>query len=142
MRCWIVTAQRLSDGRVVYLGADREWATRDAEAERAEAAAALEPSLQWARGQTEAVVEPYAIEVEVQNDCVRHLSIRERIRAEGPDAVLARLGLGELSRRHEVPFPMLRTDPLPERDAAAPRLGAARASEPTSVAAPQQPIAE
>ncbi len=93
MRKLIVTAQRLSDGRVVYLREDRSWTTVDAEAARRDDGSALEPILSWAKVQTEVVVEPYSIEVEVVGDTVRHTSARERIRAEGPDAVLARFGL-------------------------------------------------
>jgi type IV secretory pathway TrbF-like protein len=92
MRKLIVTAQRLSDGRVVYLREDRSWTTVDAEAARGDDAAALEGLLSWAKTQTEVVVEPYTIEVDVIGDSIRHTSARERIRAEGPEAVLARFG--------------------------------------------------
>ncbi|MCZ7683109.1 MAG: DUF2849 domain-containing protein [Sandaracinaceae bacterium] len=88
----IVTAQRLSDGRVVYLRRDRSWAQRDAEAFVSEDAALVEALVDWAKTQTEAVVEPYRVEVEVESGVIRHLTARERIRAEGPSAVLRRFG--------------------------------------------------
>ncbi|HEY8432375.1 MAG TPA: DUF2849 domain-containing protein [Sandaracinaceae bacterium] len=91
----IVTAQRLADGRVVYLRPDRSWTQRDSEAWITDDASALEAELAWAKTQTEVVVEPYRIEVELEPDgTVRHLSARERIRAGGPASVLARFAPG------------------------------------------------
>jgi hypothetical protein len=82
----VLTANRLGDGRVVYLAKDDEWTTRldaallvrsDDEAERAE--------LAGARAEAErVVVEPYLIDVEFIEDGVRPARLRERIRAEGP----------------------------------------------------------
>lgn len=95
----IVTAQRLADGRVVYLRRDRTWTQRDFEAWITDDAGALEAELAWAKTQTEVVVDPYRIEVELEADgSVRHLSARERIRAGGPASVLARFG----PTRHEL----------------------------------------
>lgn len=91
MRQLLVTAQRLSDARVVYLRDDRTWTICDAEAARGDSAA-LEPLLAWAKTQTEVVVDPYTIEVEVVSGAIRHTSARERLRAAGPEAVLARFG--------------------------------------------------
>lgn len=88
----IVTAQRLSDGRVVYLRQDRSWTQRDFEAWITDDGAAVDGLVDWAKTQTEVVVDPYRIEVELRGGSVRHLSARERIRAEGPAAVLARFG--------------------------------------------------
>ncbi len=88
----IVTAQRLSDGRVVYLRQDRSWTQRDAEAWVSEDAGVIDALVEWAKTQTEVVVDPYRIEVQVVGGAIRHLSARERIRAEGPAAVLARFG--------------------------------------------------
>lgn len=88
----IVTAQRLSDGRVVYLRRDRGWTQRDAEAYVSEDAAVIDALVDWAKTQTELVVDPYRVEVEVEAGVVRHVSARERIRAVGPSAVLRRFG--------------------------------------------------
>jgi hypothetical protein len=88
----MLTAQRLADGRVVYLTADRGWTTRDADAWLAEASA-IDEALPAAAAQTELVVEPYRIEVDVDEaGRPHHKTTRERIRAEGPSAVLRRFG--------------------------------------------------
>ncbi len=86
----MVTANRLIDGRVVYLRADRTWSLRDADA--LVASEALDEHVSWASTQTEEIVEPYVIEVVLEGSRIRHLSARETIRAEGPEAVLARFG--------------------------------------------------
>lgn len=89
----MVTAQRLVDGRVVYLRADRSWTERDVEAWTSADPAAADELVAWSQTQTEEVVDPYRIEVVVEQDgSIRHLSARERIRAAGPAAVLARFG--------------------------------------------------
>jgi hypothetical protein len=86
----ILTANRLIDGRVVYLRADRTWSVRDGDALLSDDG--LDEHLEWAKRQTEEVVEPYVIEVELAGSRIKHLSARERIRAEGPEGVLARFG--------------------------------------------------
>lgn len=101
VRVSMVTAQRLSDGRVVYLREDRSWTQRDVEAFRTEDASLVDALVDWARAQTETVVDPYRIEVEVDpSGAIRHLSARERIRAEGPAAVLRRFGPQPRPRAH------------------------------------------
>lgn len=87
----IVTAQRLLDARVVYLRADRTWSERDAEAFVGDAAS-IEPLLAWAKAQTTSVVDVYGVEVLVVDGRIEHTSARERYRAAGPSAVLARFG--------------------------------------------------
>jgi hypothetical protein len=90
----MVTAQRLIDGRVVYLRADRTFTQRDAEALATHDDAQIEAALAWASAQTEIVVEPYAIEVRVRADgTIEHATARERIRAMGEAAICAELGL-------------------------------------------------
>ncbi len=88
----MVTAQRLVDGRVVYLRADRGWAERDRDGWASDDADQVEAELAWASVQTESVVGAYRIEVDVIDGAIRHRSARERIRAEGPAAVLQRFG--------------------------------------------------
>ncbi|MCB9597519.1 MAG: DUF2849 domain-containing protein [Sandaracinaceae bacterium] len=92
MTLWTVTANHLSDGSVAYLRADRAW-TQDLQhawvgATEADAA----PLLAWARGQEHLICDPYLLEVSRDAGRVVPLSARERIRAEGPEATLARLG--------------------------------------------------
>jgi hypothetical protein len=92
----ILTAQRLADGRVVYLAADRSWVTEHARAWMDEASV-IDAEIPAASAQTEDIVEPYRIEVQIEDDGrVIHQSTRERIRAEGPHAVLRRFGYERL----------------------------------------------
>ena len=77
----ILTANRLTDGLVVYLGQDG-WTDRPADAARAEndaEAAVLEDRARRAAAENE-IADPYLIDVE--ND--RPLRWRETIRAAGP----------------------------------------------------------
>jgi len=82
----MVTANRLTDGAVVFLAADGSWAERLADGQPApegEAAAAL-LKLAEAAVRTE-VVGPYLIDVGPGADGrLVALRYRERIRAEGP----------------------------------------------------------
>jgi hypothetical protein len=87
----ILTANRLSDGAVVYLTAAGTWSNElggAVIAREEKAAAAL-----LARGQREAeaavVVGPYLIEVVEEADGLRAASLRERIRAAGPSQPVA-----------------------------------------------------
>jgi hypothetical protein len=82
----MITANRLSDGHVVYLDADGGWAEDFrrglvlGDAPEREAA--------MAKGQAAAnanvVVDPYAIELEMRAGHLAPRTLRERIRAEGP----------------------------------------------------------
>ena len=89
-----LTANRLDDGRVVYLtnqGGWTEWLNEAALAGDEDRAEAI-----LARGQAEAaaarVVEPYLIEVVEGDGLVAPLRYREAIRARGPSV---RLDLGK-----------------------------------------------
>jgi hypothetical protein len=90
----MITANLLSTGAVVYLRADRTWSPTHDEAISEPDAKAIEPLVDWAKTQALVVLDPYAIEVEIDDRGVHHLSARERIRAEGPGAVLERFGYG------------------------------------------------
>ncbi|WP_436637424.1 DUF2849 domain-containing protein [Microbaculum sp. FT89] len=81
----VLTANRLADGRVVYLG-DRDWTAdlgaarlvqTDADAEIAERAGREAVAARL-------VVEPYLIDVEAEDRGVQPVRLRERIRASGP----------------------------------------------------------
>jgi hypothetical protein len=88
----VVTANRTLDGAVVYLGPGQRW-TR-------EIAAALflvddereRTLLAWARTQEGDVCDPYLARANRGPGGIRPVSARERIRAGGPEPVLARLG--------------------------------------------------
>ncbi len=93
----IVTANRLSDGLVVYLsGAGRGvgWSERIENARVAGDDAAASGLLARAEGpgQEVRVIAPYLIEVDREAGVPRPVSIREEIRAQGPTV---RLDLGK-----------------------------------------------
>lgn len=92
---FVVTANRTADGSVVYLTADHAWTTDVARAAACEEAE-VEPHLAWARGQQAAVCDPYRLGVTLVDGAPAVLTARERIRAAGPAATLAALGLGDL----------------------------------------------
>ncbi|CAK0750359.1 DUF2849 domain-containing protein [Azospirillaceae bacterium] len=79
----MVTANRLADGRTVWLAAGDRWVERVAEALPLTADTA-EPALQRARLAERAclVVEPYLIDI--LGDRPEPARLRERIRAAGP----------------------------------------------------------
>ncbi len=81
----VLTANRLADGRVVYL-AEQGWTSdlgaarlvlneADAESAETEGRAAVAGRL---------VVEPYLIDIEAETGGVQPVRLRERIRASGP----------------------------------------------------------
>lgn len=90
MNKWIVTANRLLDGSVVYLSADRQWGADIGLAGVSDAPD--DDALTWAGTQEHVICDPYALEVRVGEGAPEPLSARERIRAEGPHPTLLRLG--------------------------------------------------
>lgn len=81
----VITASRLSDGRVVYLRAPAAWVDSIADAtsfDDAEAEARLTAIAKEAEARC-VVINPYAIEL-ADDGGVRAASLRERIRALGP----------------------------------------------------------
>ena len=81
----VVTANRLRDGRVVWYGPNDTWVERIAGAAIfpvADDGVAVEQAQIWAR--REVVVDVYAVPVETENDDVVPVTMRERVRAEGP----------------------------------------------------------
>lgn len=93
MSTQVVTANRLGDGRVVYLGPEDSWVER---IEAAEVAAGKDPAaalLSRAEAPAHAtrVVGPYLMDVIVEAGRPRAASNREIIRAQGPSV---RIDLG------------------------------------------------
>lgn len=83
MAAQVLTANRLRDGLVIYLGTDGAWTEDIAKAPPAlddEAAAALGDAGERAVAQRFAVA-PYLIEVDVVDGVARPMGARERIRA-------------------------------------------------------------
>jgi Protein of unknown function (DUF2849) len=82
----ILTANRLSDGEVVWLASDGVWAESIGQAEIAgdkDAEARLEQAGQAALRNNE-VVDANLIDVELTDGEIRPIRLRERIRAAGP----------------------------------------------------------
>ncbi len=82
----ILTANRLSDGAVVYLSGDGDWVREiDRAAVAAEEAATTTLTAAGERAVVERrVVTPYLIEVEAVPGGLRPSRYREKLRAEGP----------------------------------------------------------
>ena len=78
-----LTASDLRDGEVVFW-ARGLWVKRFADAERFDAREAGEAALTQAKGQATAVVDPYLIEVVLEDGLPVPTSYRERVRALGP----------------------------------------------------------
>ena len=78
----VLTANRLSDGAVVYLAADGTWITALQDGVRLDDAAG-EAALQTAKAQPRVFVEPYLIDVD-DAGAVGRERLRETIRASGP----------------------------------------------------------
>jgi hypothetical protein len=83
----IITANRLSDGAVLFLGPEGYW-VEDVTAARVEADEDGHAALEAAGAEAVArqlLVEPYLIDVERSGDgAIRPTRYRERIRARGP----------------------------------------------------------
>jgi hypothetical protein len=94
-----VTANRLDDGRVVFLGPDG-WVSTVAEARLLADGPELDEANAWAKSQHDAriVVEPYPIDIEVRDGVPVPARIRERIRAEGPTVVYGDVEYNALTR--------------------------------------------
>lgn len=98
----IVSANRLLDGRTVYLGPNG-WSTDIEEAMVAENAEAAQELLDVACRQPGVVVGPYLVDVEAGDAGVpRPLEIREKMRLRGPSiAIPRRRGRRGRSNRRE-----------------------------------------
>lgn len=83
----MIIANRLSDGRVVFLAPDERWVTAIADGLVVDESAAGD-ALDLAKRHEDRcrVVEPNLIEVVVDGDGPRPVAIREAIRAFGPTA--------------------------------------------------------
>jgi hypothetical protein len=83
----VITANSLLEGDVVFW-AGGGWVEALADAERFEAASALDAALQTAKRQITTVIDPYAIDVVIEGGQPVPASYRERIRALGPSTHL------------------------------------------------------
>ncbi len=82
----VITASRLTDGAVVFLGQNRAWVERLADAEIFTSVEASTAALVSAQKDEQAniVLDIYAIDVASQNGSVTPIKLREAIRAQGP----------------------------------------------------------
>ena len=85
MKLFVVTATRLRDGSILWLGKGKVWHERFGHA-HAMAEADLEPELAFGAAEVAAqrVIGVYKVEVEPQDGEITPATTRERIRAIGP----------------------------------------------------------
>jgi sulfite reductase (NADPH) hemoprotein beta-component len=97
----IVSANRLSDGIVVYLGAEGAWLGALDEARVFTDATEAEAGLAAARedARQNLVVDPFMVEVATGEGGLRPITLRNSIRAQGPTIDYAhRAGFDRISR--------------------------------------------
>lgn len=94
MRRQIITANRLGDGAVVYLTADRRWTEEFAESGLIAGKEAAEAELLKANEFVKArlVIGPYLIDAEETEEGPKPTSTRERIRASRRPTIEADVG--------------------------------------------------
>jgi hypothetical protein len=82
----IITANRLGDGRVVFLDVDGGWTMELVQAHSFSDGPDLDAANAYAAEQhrLRIVVEPYAVDVDVKEGVPMPVRLRERIRADGP----------------------------------------------------------
>ena len=82
----VVTANRLTDGAVVYFTVDGQWSIWLSEAGIAESEAESESLLASAHDSVtdNVVVEPYLIDVRAEGSTIKPVRYREAIRSKGP----------------------------------------------------------
>ncbi|HTV33852.1 MAG TPA: DUF2849 domain-containing protein [Methylocella sp.] len=82
----IISANRLADGRVVYVGRDGDWSEIFAKAKVFANEAAADPALSKTRDDVNAglIVDPNLVEVVEEASGMRAATLREAIRAAGP----------------------------------------------------------
>lgn len=92
----VVTANRLIDGLVVFVGPGPDWVTEIDRAVVLEDGRALDAALEFGADEVLArkILDPYAIDVTVADGSAVPTRLRERIRAIGPS-----VDYGEAERR-------------------------------------------
>lgn len=82
----VVTANRLSDGAVVYFTVDGQWSIWLSEAGIGESARQADTLLACAQATVNSneVVEPYLIDVRNEGSTIKPVRYREAIRSKGP----------------------------------------------------------
>jgi hypothetical protein len=98
-----ITANRLSDGLVIFLKEDKGWSLSIADAQLFSDGPELEAALAFGKQQQDEarfLVDAYAIEVENINDKPVPSRIRERIRADGPTVAYGEAERAKLAAAH------------------------------------------
>ena len=80
----VVTANRLSDGAVVYLSTGKEWTTRIEDAAVVSTAPAATELLQAGAADDVGAVGAYIAPVRLDGTAIKPGNLRERIRLQGP----------------------------------------------------------
>ena len=82
----VITANRLSDGAVVFLGRERAWVDRLSEAEVFSTVEASAAALADAGKDEQAnvILDLYAVDVAPKDGAMTPVKLREAIRAQGP----------------------------------------------------------
>jgi hypothetical protein len=88
----VITASRLDDGSVTYLGPDRSWVPALGEAHLFDDPTTRDAALAWAKADEGRVCNAYAFDALLHPDGSLALSTRERLRRDGAAAARARLG--------------------------------------------------
>ena len=90
----IITANRLLDGEVVWLGSKKLWVSNVNEANVLNSDEELENALSVAENAVSdrKIIEPYAVDVKNIDGDIEPLSVKEKIRTKGPTT---RLDLGK-----------------------------------------------
>lgn len=91
---YLVTANKLTDGAVVYLAAGESWTTSIDSALSFDDAQERDRWVAWGKARENEVCGCYGIDVGRSATGERVLSTRERLRAEGAASARARLGYG------------------------------------------------
>lgn len=89
---YLVTANKLTDGGVVYLAQSETWTSSIDSALTFDDAEERDRWVAWGKGRESEVCGCYGIEVVRSASGARVLSMRERLRAEGAASARARLG--------------------------------------------------
>ena len=85
----VITANRLSDGLVIFIGENRTWVTDIAEAVTFADGPDLEAGIAFGVESVAArmLIDPYPIDVTIENGKPVAVRLRERIRTDGPTVV-------------------------------------------------------
>ena len=93
MKLWIITGSATEDGAPIYLQTSGRWTRKLTAAHPIASETEQQSLLEAARAQPRSVCDPYAIEVRrAELGHLAALSLREKIRAEGPTISLVSVG--------------------------------------------------